>query len=99
MVRIGINGFGRMGRLAFRAAWDLTDIGVVHINEVKGDAATAGHLLEFDSVHGRWSKSIHAEQHCLTVDGRAIAFTAEPAPNQVPWEASGVDIALECSGK
>jgi glyceraldehyde 3-phosphate dehydrogenase len=99
MVRIGINGFGRMGRLAFRAAWDLEDIAVVHVNEIKGGAATAAHLLEFDSVHGRWSKSMQAGQDSLTVDGRSIAFTAEPAPNQVPWEASGVDIVLECSGK
>jgi len=99
MVRIGINGFGRMGRLAFRAAWDLTDIGVVHINEVKGGAATAAHLLEFDSVHGRWSKPIQAGQDSLTIGGRAIAFTAEATPKQVPWEASGIDIVLECSGK
>jgi glyceraldehyde 3-phosphate dehydrogenase len=99
MVHIGINGFGRMGRLAFRAAWDLADIGVVHINEVKGGATTAAHLLEFDSVHGRWSKAIQSGQDSLTVDGRAICFTAEPLPNQVPWESSGVDIVLECSGK
>ena len=61
MTRVGINGFGRMGRLAFRAAWDCTELRVVHINEIKGGAATAAHLLEFDSVHGRWSKSIKAE--------------------------------------
>jgi glyceraldehyde 3-phosphate dehydrogenase len=99
MVRVGINGFGRMGRLAFRAAWDLPDIGVAHINEIKGGSATAGHLLEFDSVHGRWSKPIRADQDSLTVDGRVIRFTAEPTPNQVSWETSGIDIVLECSGK
>ncbi len=99
MTRIGINGFGRMGRLAFRAAWDCTDVEVVHINEIKGGAATAAHLLEFDSVHGRWSKSIKTEAEGLTVEGRSIKFTAESKPNQVPWEASNVDIVLECSGK
>src|ERR1700686_2224123 len=99
MTRIGINGFGRMGRLALRAAWNYDDLSIVHINEVKGGSATAAHLLEFDSVHGRWSKSMHVEADRLTVDGRMIAFSAEPAPHQVPWEASGVDIALECSGK
>ena len=60
MTRIGINGFGRMGRLAFRAAWDCTDLAVVHINEINGGPAAAAHLLEFDSVHGRWPKLIKA---------------------------------------
>ncbi|HUJ50461.1 MAG TPA: glyceraldehyde 3-phosphate dehydrogenase NAD-binding domain-containing protein, partial [Bryobacteraceae bacterium] len=60
MTRIGINGFGRMGRLAFRAAWGCPDLAVVHINEIKGGPATAAHLLEFDSVHGRWPKLIKA---------------------------------------
>src|SRR5580658_9923413 len=99
MIRMGINGFGRMGRLAFRAAWDCTDVEVVHINEIKGGAATAAHLLEFDSVHGRWARSLKAEADRLTVEGCSIAFTAESKPNEVPWEASDVDIVLECSGK
>ena len=99
MIRIGINGFGRMGRLAFRAAWDCTDVAVVHINEIKGGSATAAHLLEFDSVHGRWSKPMKAEDNELTVEGRSIKFTAEAKPNDVPWEGSNVDIVLECSGK
>ncbi len=99
MTRIGINGFGRMGRLAFRAAWDCPDIEVVHINEMKGGATTAAHLLEFDSVHGRWSKPMKTTADVLTVEGRSIAFTAQSTPNEVPWEASRVDIVLECSGK
>jgi len=99
MTRIGINGFGRMGRLAFRAAWDCSDIAVVHINEIKGGPATAAHLLEFDSVHGRWSKPMTTTPNELTVDGRSIKFTAEAKPNDVPWDASNVDIVLECSGK
>jgi len=99
VTRVGINGFGRMGRLAFRAAWDLTEIAITHINEIKGGPATAAHLLKFDSVHGRWSKPTQTGESQLTVDGRKIAFTAEPAPNHVPWEANGVDIVLECSGK
>ena len=77
-----------MGRLAFRAAWDCTDVAVVHINEIKGGPATAAHLLEFDSVHGRWSKPIKAEADGLTVEGRSIKFTAESKPNEVPWEGS-----------
>ena len=54
MTRVGINGFGRMGRLALRAGWDRPDLEFVHVNELDGDAATGAHLLEFDSVHGRW---------------------------------------------
>ncbi|MGP0072355.1 MAG: ArsJ-associated glyceraldehyde-3-phosphate dehydrogenase [Bryobacteraceae bacterium] len=99
MIRIGINGFGRMGRLVFRAAWDGTDVAVVHINEITGGPATAAHLLEFDSVHGRWSKQIKAEADGLMVEGRSIKFTSESKPNDAPWEANHVDIVLECSGK
>jgi len=88
-----------MGRLAFRAAWDGTDVEVVHINEIKGGAATAAHLLEFDSVHGRWSKPMKTTPDELAVEGRSIKFTAVSKPNEVSWEASNVDIVLECSGK
>ena len=88
-----------MGRLVFRAAWDCTDLAVVHINEIKGGPATAAHLLEFDSVHGRWSKPMQVGADELTVEGRSIKFTAELTPNAVPWEGSHVDIVLECSGK
>ena len=88
-----------MGRLAFRAAWDFKDLAVVHINEIKGGPATAGHLLEFDSVHGRWSKPMQTRDGELTVDGRLLKFTAESKPNDVPWDDSQVDIVLECTGK
>ena len=67
--RIGINGFGRMGRLALRAAWDWPELEFVHVNELKGDAATAAHLLTFDSVHGRWSEDVHGEGDTLTRPG------------------------------
>ncbi len=99
MIRIGINGFGRMGRLALRVAWGLEDVSVVHINEIKGGTVTAAHLLEFDSVHGRWSKPMEAGADRLTIDGHSIRFTAKSKPNEVPWETSNVDIVLECSGK
>ena len=59
--RIGINGFGRMGRLALRAAWDWPELEFRHVNELNGDAATAAHLLEFDSVHGRWSEQAEGD--------------------------------------
>jgi len=88
-----------MGRLAFRVAWDSTDVEVVHINEIKGGSATAVHLLEFDSVHGRWSKAMKAEADELVIEGRSIKFSAESKPNEVAWEDRDVDIVLECSGK
>jgi glyceraldehyde 3-phosphate dehydrogenase len=59
-IRIGINGFGRMGRLVLRAAWGWPDLEFVHVNEVKGGAECAAHLLTFDSVHGRWPHDVQA---------------------------------------
>ena len=99
MTRIGINGFGRMGRLAFRAAWDRPDMSIVHVNEVKGGTATAAHLLEFDSVHGHWSRPATSGPDHFVVDNRKVAFTEAAKPNEIPWDATGVDIVLECSGK
>ena len=98
MARLGINGFGRMGRLALRAVWGNADLPVVHINEIKGGPKTAAHLLEFDSVHGRWSKNIESSEAQLRIDGHAISFSDSSKPGDVPWDAHGVDIVLECSG-
>jgi glyceraldehyde 3-phosphate dehydrogenase len=97
--KIGINGFGRMGRLAVRVAFDRADLEIAHINEVKGGTKTAAHLLEFDSVHGRWNKEIRASDNALQVDGCRINFSEYQSPDQVPWRQSEVDIVLECSGK
>ena len=99
MTRIGINGFGRIGRLAFRAAWGREDLSIVHINELKGGPQTAAYLLEFDSVHGKWQKDIESTDHSISVEGHHVAFSDVAKPGDVPWEASGVDIVLECSGK
>jgi glyceraldehyde 3-phosphate dehydrogenase len=88
-----------MGRLALRAAFELGQFEIVHINEIKSDAATAAHLLEFDSVHGRWRAPISATADSLTVYGHHIGFTAYATPGQVPWEKARVDLVLECSGK
>ena len=99
MTRIGINGFGRMGRLAFRAAWDRSDLEIVHVNEIKGGAKTAVHLLEFDSVHGRWQKPISASDDSFEVEGRRVGFSEHAKPGDIAWEASGVEIVLECTGK
>ena len=97
--RVGINGFGRMGRLALRAGWGRPGLEFAHINEVAGGPETAAHLLVFDSVHGRWDRDVAAGDRQIAVDGRAIAFSSASTPGDVPWSARHVDIVLECSGK
>jgi glyceraldehyde 3-phosphate dehydrogenase len=97
--RIGINGFGRMGRLALRAGWGRADLQFVHINEVSGGPETAAHLLTFDSVHGRWDRRVEATADHLTIDGTSVAFSAVAKPGEVSWKTQDVDIVLECSGK
>lgn len=98
-VRVGINGFGRIGRLDFRAAWGWSEFEFVHINEVKGGAETAAHLLKFDSVHGRWTPDVDAGDDRISIDGKPVTFSEHSKPGDVPWEDYGVDIVLECSGK
>ena len=93
--RIGINGFGRMGRLALRAAWDWPEVEFTHVNELHGDAVTAAHLLAFDSVHGRWPHDVRSDGGALTIDGTRLTFTNHDRPGDVPWD---VDLVLECTG-
>ncbi len=98
-IRIGINGFGRMGRLVYRAAWDWPEFDWVLVNEVKGGAECAAHLLNFDSLQGRWAQEAKAEAGGFRVGDRRIAFTEAAKPGDVPWADHGVDLVLECSGK
>jgi len=98
-VRVGINGFGRMGRLALRAGWGANGIDFVHVNELKGGPETAAHLLTFDSVHGRWPRDVRATDGHLEIEGAKLSFSEHAAPGDVPWADRGVDIVLECSGK
>ena len=98
-VRVGINGFGRMGRLALRAAWGLPGLEIVHLNELEGGPVAAAHLLTFDSVHGRFSRKVEARPGAIAIDGQEIAFTSHATPGEVPWKASGVDLVLECTGR
>ena len=96
-IKVGINGFGRMGRLTFRAVWQNTDIEIIQINDPAGDAKTFAHLLEFDSVHGRWDKQITASEHEMCVAGRAIPFTRNIDLAATDW--SNCDVIIEASGK
>jgi glyceraldehyde 3-phosphate dehydrogenase len=98
-VRVGINGFGRIGRLALRAAWDWPQLGFVHVNEIEGDAETAAHLLTFDSIHGRWPEDVCGEGEALRINGNPVGYGAVGAPGDAPWGELGVEIVLECSGR
>jgi len=98
-VRIGINGFGRIGRLATRALQHRLGVEVVHVNEVKGGVETAAHLLEFDTVHGRYRGSVTAANGGLAIDGRRVGFTEHSRPADIPWGELGVDVVIESSGK
>jgi glyceraldehyde 3-phosphate dehydrogenase len=98
-VGIGINGFGRIGRLAMRAAWDGPELDFVHVNEANADAATAAHLLTFDSVHGRWSEDVNGAGRELHVRGTTVGYSGASLPGEVPWGELGVEVVLECSGR
>ena len=97
MTTIGINGFGRMGRLGMRVAQGWPEIDFIRVNEISGDAAMSAHLLKFDSVHGIWAPQCGAEQGAMVVDGQQIAYSANSAISDTDW--SDCDIVLECTGR
>lgn len=96
-VRVGINGFGRMGRLVLRTAFDWPEFEFVQINDPAGDAATHAHLLNFDSVHGRWASEAISEADCIMINGRAIQVTNNRSIAETDW--SNCDLVIEASGK
>ena len=96
-VRIGLNGFGRIGRNLFRASIDEPGLEFVAINDIT-DAATLAHLLRYDSVHGRLEADVTAEPDALIVNGKRIQVCQERNPADLPWKALGVEVALECTG-
>ena len=95
--RIGINGFGRMGRLALRAGWGRSDLDWMRINEINTDAAGAAHLLTFDSVHGRWDIEADNKDDAVIIEDTSIPYTSIPAIEDGAW--GDCDIVLECTGK
>ena len=110
-MRVGINGMGRIGRLALRAALGAAErpgddpragnrLEVVHLNEIKGGAAATAHLLTFDSVQGRWRSEIaaHGESR-IGIGNRELTFSSHATAAEVPWGDLGVDLVLECTGK
>jgi len=110
-MKVGINGMGRIGRLALRAALGAAErpsddprsghrLEVVHLNELKGGAAATAHLLAFDSVQGKWRADIAAEgEDRIRIDQRQLSFSSHASPADIPWGDLGVDVVLECTGK
>ena len=110
-MKVGINGMGRIGRLALRAAMGAAErqsddpragnrLEVVHLNELKGGAAATAHLLAFDSVQGKWRADITAEgDDGIRIDGKRLGFSAHASAAEIPWGELGVDVVLECTGK
>ena len=96
-IKVGINGFGRMGRLTLRAAWNSPDIEFVQINDPAGDAPTLAHLLNFDSVHGRWAHEARVDGDALLIGDRRMSVTRNKAIAETDW--SGCDIVIDASGK
>ena len=109
-MKVGINGMGRIGRLALRAAFGATErpaddpragnrLEVIHLNEIKGGAAATAHLLAFDSVQGKWREDIAAEgEQTIRIGDRRLGFSSHAACADVPWGELGVDLVLECTG-
>ncbi|HAS6239312.1 TPA: ArsJ-associated glyceraldehyde-3-phosphate dehydrogenase [Vibrio vulnificus] len=95
-IKVGINGFGRIGRLAMRAAFDWPELEFVLINDVAGDATTLGHLLEFDSVQGRWHHEVTVQGQQLHINGHVIETTQQRDISAVDW--SGCDVVIEATG-
>ena len=110
-MRVGINGMGRVGRLALRAAFGAIErpehdprahhrLEVVHLNEIKGGAAATAHLATFDSVQGRWKADIAAEgEDAIRIGDRRLTYSAHGTPGEIPWGDLGVDLVLECTGR
>lgn len=110
-MKVGINGMGRIGRLALRAAMGAAErqtddpradnrLDVVHLNELKGGAAATAHLVQFDSVQGRWRADIAAEsESAIRINDHKLGFSSHATASEIPWGHLGVDLVLECTGK
>ena len=95
-LKIGINGFGRIGRLIFRLGFE--KLSIVAVNG-RSESEMAAHLLQYDSIHGPWNKKVSCSKNTLQVENQTIAYTRHSDPSQIPWEKYGVDVVIECTGK
>ncbi|MEA3514435.1 MAG: type I glyceraldehyde-3-phosphate dehydrogenase [Nanoarchaeota archaeon] len=97
MIKVAINGFGRIGRMVFKAGYKDKDIEFVAINDLT-DNPTLAHLLKYDSVHGRFEGKVEAMENALVIDGKEIKSYAEKDPENLPWEGLGIDVVIESTG-
>jgi len=100
-IRVGINGFGRIGRLAMRVAWDSDLIKVVHVNEIAGDLESAAHLIKFDSIHGTWARNVSVCDlgKSLIIDGSNVSYSQNWELENSAWSEANVDLVIDCTGK
>ncbi|WP_029133146.1 ArsJ-associated glyceraldehyde-3-phosphate dehydrogenase [Sedimenticola selenatireducens] len=96
-IKVGINGFGRMGRLGLRAGWQRPEFDFIRINEIATDAAGSAHLLQFDSVHGTWEREATTEGGQVLIEGKALDYSSNPGIADSDW--AGCDIVIEATGK
>ena len=110
MIKIGINGMGRIGRLVLRSALGgvtrvtgdnnaNTQLEITHLNEINGGAKTIAHLLEFDTVHGRWNADIASNENSITINDHNLSFSSYNMPEDIDWAEFGCSIVLDCTGK
>ncbi|MBV69367.1 MAG: type I glyceraldehyde-3-phosphate dehydrogenase [Pelagibacterales bacterium] len=99
MIRVGINGFGRIGRLVLRSSLEKLDrnIKVVAINDI-GNINQNAHLFKYDTVHGKINEKVEVKDNIMIIDGDKVTFFANKSPEQIPWDECGVDVVLECTG-
>lgn len=97
-IKVGINGFGRIGRTVFKKISEREDMEVAAINDL-ADPATLVHLLKYDSVHGRYNKTIKAEDRAIVAEGKRIPVYSEKDPSHIPWAKHDIDVVIESTGK
>ncbi|PIR73242.1 MAG: type I glyceraldehyde-3-phosphate dehydrogenase [Candidatus Moranbacteria bacterium CG10_big_fil_rev_8_21_14_0_10_35_21] len=98
MAKLAINGFGRIGRAAFKIALEKNNLEVVAINDLT-DAKTLAHLIQYDTVYGKYPKKVSAGEKSINIDGKEYPIFAEPDPTKLPWKELNIDVVLECTGR
>lgn len=97
-IRVGINGFGRIGRTAFKIAWDKKELEIVAVNDLT-DPATLAHLLKHDTNYGHWGRDVSTTDGDLVIDGKKVKVLAEPDPTKLPWKDLKIDVVIESTGR
>ena len=98
-MKVAINGFGRMGKLGFRVGWKRPEYEIVHVNEIAASVETSAHLLNFDSVHGKWDLEAGVASGKLVVDDKHVSYSSQTSPEDVNWGEMSIDLVIDCTGK